>query len=134
MTRRSLLSAAAGVAVLQHSLTAQGSDGASKLPAPANGRIPVAFPISDGATVIDYSGPWEVFQDTQVPAGDRNVPGFDLYTVSNTTDPVTVSGGMKVVPNYTFADAPTPKVIVIPAQSGGTALLDWIRKTSGKAT
>jgi len=133
MTRRTLLSAAAGVAALQHSLTAQSPAESSKLTAPADGRIPVAFPISEGATVIDYCGPWEVFQDTQVPIGDRNVAGFDLYTVSNSTDPVTVSGGMKVIPNYTFANAPAPKVIVIPAQTGGAALLDWIRKASGKA-
>ena len=127
MTRRGLLAAAAGVAALQQSLTAQD---ASKLPAPAGGKIPVAFPISDGAVVIDYSGPWEVFQDTQVPSGDKNVPGFELYTVAASLDPVTVSGGMKVIPNYKFADAPAPKVIVIPAQSGSDAMTEWIRKAS----
>jgi transcriptional regulator GlxA family with amidase domain/YHS domain-containing protein len=130
MKRRTLLAAAAGAAVLQHSLKAQASAAAAKLPAPAEGRIPVAFPISDGAVVIDYSGPWEVFQDTQVPSGDKNVPGFDLFTVAKSTDPVTVSGGMKVVPNYSFANAPAPRVIVIPAQSGGDAMLEWIRKAS----
>lgn len=134
MTRRGLLTAAAGVAALQQSLTAQDTAAAAKLPAPAEGKIPVAFPISQGAVVIDYSGPWEVFQDVQVPSGDKNVPGFDLYTVAASLDPVKVSGGMKVVPNYTFGDAPAPKVIVIPAQSGaGDAMFEWIKKASAAA-
>ena len=28
---------------------------------PAEGSIPVAFPISEGAVIIDFCGPWEVF-------------------------------------------------------------------------
>ena len=105
-----------------------------KLSPPENGRIPVAFLISEGAVVIDYSGPWEVFQDTTVPKGNDSVSGFQLYTVSDTTEPVRVSGGMKVIPNYSFENAPAPKVIVIPAQQGGSdAMLDWIRKASKTA-
>ena len=30
---------------------------------PAQGSIPVAFLISEGAQMIDFAGPWEVFQD-----------------------------------------------------------------------
>lgn len=129
MTRRTLLTAA-GIAALQRTLTGQTSGAAGSLPAPPNGAIPVAFPITEGAVVIDYCGPWEVFQDTQVPSGDKNVNGFELFTVSNTTDPLTVSGGMKVIPNYSFANAPVPKVIVIPAQKGNDALTEWIRNAS----
>ena len=58
---------------------------------------------------------------------------FGLYTVAETRDPIRTSGGMKIVPEYTFDDAPQPKVIVIPAQSGGTKLVAWIKKSSEKA-
>ncbi len=133
MTRRTVLASAVGFAAAQHSLPALAQGSSGKLPAPAAGRIPVAFPISPGAVVIDYSGPWEVFQDVQVPSGDKNVPGFELYTVSNTTDPITVSGGMKVIPNYSFDNVPPPKVIVIPAQQGNKAMIDWIRKSAASA-
>jgi transcriptional regulator GlxA family with amidase domain len=35
---------------------------------------------------------------------------------------------MKVVPDFSFKNAPAPKVVVIPAQNGeGQAALDWIR-------
>lgn len=104
---------------------------AGKLTPPADGSIPVAFLISDGAVVIDFCGPWEVFNNAM--AGSR-MDAFHLYTVSETADPITTSGGMKVVPNYTIANAPAPKVIVIPAQRDKSqAVLEWVRKSSKTA-
>jgi putative intracellular protease/amidase/YHS domain-containing protein len=96
---------------------------------PDKDPIPVAFLISDGAVVIDFCGPWEVFQDTMVPS--RPDMPFRLYTVAETTKPIRTNGGMEIVPEYTIANAPVPKVIVIPAQSEPSpAVLDWIRKSS----
>jgi putative intracellular protease/amidase/YHS domain-containing protein len=96
---------------------------------PAQGSIPVAFVISKGAQVIDFTGPWEVFQDVIVPG--RTDHPFRLYTVSESTAPIHTSGGMKIVPDYTFENAPAPKVIVIPAQSEPSeATLDWIRRST----
>jgi putative intracellular protease/amidase/YHS domain-containing protein len=94
---------------------------------PAQGSIPVAFLISKGAVMIDFTGPWEVFQDVMVPG--RTDHPFRLYTVSESTSPIHASGGMKIVPDYTFGNAPAPKVIVIPAQSQPSeATLEWLRK------
>jgi putative intracellular protease/amidase/YHS domain-containing protein len=96
---------------------------------PTQGSIPVAFLISEGAQVIDFTGPWEVFQDVMVPG--RTDHPFRLYTVSESTSPIHTSGGMKIVPDYTFENAPAPKVIVIPAQSKPSeATLEWIRKST----
>src|SRR5262249_8690976 len=96
---------------------------------PDNGRIPVAFLISDGAVVIDFCGPWDVFQDVMIPSSDE-IP-FRLYTVAETKKPIRTSGGMQIVPDYTIKNAPPPKVIVIPAQSTrSAAVLEWIRKSS----
>jgi len=90
--------------------------------------IPVAFVISEGAVVIDFCGPWEVFRDVVLPSGDHP---FRLYTISDKTAPITAGGGMKIVPDYTFANAPAPKAIVIPAQSEPSkAMLDWIRQST----
>ena len=102
---------------------------ANPLKPPANGSIPVAFVISEGAVVIDFCGPWEVFRDVNVP-GREDHP-FRLYTVSDKTASIQAGGGMKIVPDYTFAEAPAPKVIVIPAQhEPSPAMLEWIRKSS----
>jgi transcriptional regulator GlxA family with amidase domain/YHS domain-containing protein len=101
----------------------------NSLKPPAKDPIPVAFLISDGAVVIDFCGPWEVFQDVMV-ASRQDMP-FRLYTVAETRKPIRTSGGMQIVPDYTIADAPSPKVIVIPAQNKPSeAMLDWIRKSS----
>lgn len=91
--------------------------------------IPVAFLIDDNATVIDFAGPWEVFQD----AGVANIPGFEMFTVAPTKAPLRATGGLQIVPDYTLADAPPAKVIVIPAQKGGRTALPgepkvaWLR-------
>lgn len=50
-------------------------------------------------------------------------------------DPVKVGGGMRVLPDYTYKDAPAPKIIVIPAMNmvGLPAdLFNWIREASTK--
>ena len=118
-------------------LEAEGSD-VNKL-TPPEGSIPVAFAMSRGATMIDFAGPWEVFQDVMVMnarkqenGGQENQEGhrhpFQLYTVSEKTEAIEASGGMKIVPDYTFENAPAPKVVVIPAQAGSPALHAWLRK------
>ncbi len=103
----------------------------NKLTPPAKGKIPVAFAISEGATVIDFAGPWEVFQDVHVSGRGSNMDEqmpFQLYTVSENTEPITGSGGLKLVPDYTFDSAPQPKVIVVGAQRGSKALHAWLNK------
>src|SRR5213596_969063 len=102
---------------------------ANSLKPPAQGQIPVAFVISDGAVIIDFCGPWEVFRDVNIP-GLEDGP-FRLYTVSDTTSPIHAGGGMQIIPDYTFASALAPKVIVIPAQSKPSeAMLKWIREST----
>lgn len=104
-----------------------------KLTPPAKGKIPVAFAISEGVTVIDFAGPWEVFQDVMIPSRgsnhDEQMP-FQLYTVAETTESLRGSAGLQLLPDYTFESAPQPKVVVVPAQRGGKALHAWLRKMS----
>ena len=105
---------------------------ANPLKPPAHGSIPVAFLLSDGAVMIDFSGPWEVFQDVNIPG--RSDAAFSLYTVAASKNPIRASGGMKIAPDYTFANAPAPKILVIPAQSDPSAATkDWIRKVAKNA-
>lgn len=98
---------------------------------PAQGSIPVAFLISDGAVLIDFIGPWEVFGSVMIHG---RMDFFQLYTVAETSKPVSAGGGMKIVPDHTLETAPAPKVIVIPAQKEPSqAVLDWIRKSAKTA-
>ena len=91
---------------------------------PPSGPINVAFIISKNANVMDIAGAWEVFGDTMLTSkgqpwtgGDDMVMPFNTYTVSDSLDPVDANG-LTVVPNYSFANAPKPRIIVIPAQGG----------------
>jgi transcriptional regulator GlxA family with amidase domain len=146
MKRREFLtvSAAAGVlAALPGPVFGQSGTDASATPGavhplqpPAQGSIPVAFLVSQGAVLIDFAGPWEVFQDVYVPSRsadmDDQMP-FRLYTVSESTQPIRISGGLQIVPDYTFENAPPPKIVVIPAQKGSPGAADWIRKSARHA-
>ena len=108
---------------------------ATKLVPPAHGKIPVAFIIGRGAETIDFVGPWMAFQFAiRLPSpGSMSMEDlelFQLYTVADRKDPVRVSGGMRVIPDYTYADAPEPKVVVIPGTTTSPEMLDWIRKVA----
>jgi transcriptional regulator GlxA family with amidase domain len=104
-----------------------------RLRPPPHGPISVAVLLSNGANVIDFTGPWEVFQDTMVPArGDRHeeqMP-FQLYTVADSKEPVRLTGGLHLVPDYGVQDAPPPRVIVVPAMKASDRVLAWLRKVS----
>jgi transcriptional regulator GlxA family with amidase domain len=99
---------------------------------PAKEKIPVAFVITDNAVTIDFAGPWEVFKDVFVQDRGKAMAeqaAFRLYTVSDSREPVTTSGGMRIIPDYTFDDAPAPAIVVVPAQRGRSPkMLAWIRK------
>jgi YHS domain-containing protein/putative intracellular protease/amidase len=137
MTRRDLLKTniALGLAAVSHGNAAVTTPAVlNPLKPPASGSIPVAFLISDGAVMIDFAGPWEVFQDALVIKRHENTPVFQLYTVAETLDPIRASAGMKIVPDFTFQTAPSPKVVVIPAQQGRSEpTLNWIRKSAESA-
>jgi transcriptional regulator GlxA family with amidase domain len=105
-----------------------------KLKAPADNKIPVAFVLTESATMIDFAGPWEVFQDVMFDKDGTHTMPFQLYTVSDSRKPIRTSGGMQVVPDYTFADAPPPRIVVVGAQRGSSKeMLDWLRAQHGRA-
>ena len=104
------------------------------------GKIPVAVMLDEAATMMDFAGPWEVFQDVIV----ADVPGYYLYTVApqmkeyNTTGnvlPGHVMNGLRFTPDYTFENAPQPKVIVMGAQANfsGKEKVAWLQKAAPAA-
>jgi putative intracellular protease/amidase/YHS domain-containing protein len=106
---------------------------ANPLKPPVHGSIPVAFVISKNTVLIDFAGPWEVFEVASYAVSVVNGvkdEAFQLYTVAETTKPIHASG-VKITPDYPFNSAPAPKIIVIPQQEGATEnMLDWIRKST----
>jgi transcriptional regulator GlxA family with amidase domain len=144
MNRRDLLTAAAAAALV----TAETSPAlAAEQPTPhfepksvkplrppSKGKIPVAFLISSDAQVIDFTGPWEVFQDVHVSSRgttmDERMP-FELFTVAESTAPIRATGGLKIVPDHDFASASAPRLIVVPAQQQPSAATkEWLKKAA----
>lgn len=140
----SLAAAAAAVAPIARASTAERADAAGSAPvpdghltapltAPVGRDIRVAFLISEGAEVVDFTGPWGVFE--YVLLGDDNHNPFKLYTVAASRNPVKVSGGLMVEPDYAFASAPPPDVIVVPAlddEKLAPSALRWLRAAAPK--
>jgi hypothetical protein len=84
----------------------------------------VAILIFDGVQIIDYSGPYEVFADAD----------YDVFTVAETRRPVipAAGDGERVMPKYTFADAPQADLVVIPGgdfeAKRNSAAVAWIKR------
>ncbi len=108
----------------------------TKLTPPAKGGLRVAIPISKGATVIDFAGPWDVFTSVMIPERGQTMSDqmpFQLLLVSEKTDPVVVEGGMKIVPDYAFEKVPECQIVVVPAQADSKSMQEWLRKNAPAA-
>lgn len=88
--------------------------------------IRVGIVLFDGVEPIDYTGPYETFAQA----------GFGVSTVS--ADGKAVTGmGLKITPDYSFANAPQFDILVVPGgdvdrAEHDRALLDFIRQRSVK--
>jgi putative intracellular protease/amidase len=82
----------------------------------------VAILVFNGVAMIDYSGPYEVF----------NHAGYNVYAVAATKHSIRSEEGLEVVPKYGFADAPQADIVVIPGGAyeapGNSATVAWIKK------
>jgi putative intracellular protease/amidase/YHS domain-containing protein len=117
-------------AIAEASATNPSINVSAPLNAPAAGNLPVAFVLGKGAEVLDFAGPLEVFAGAVTKDGTSL---FAPYMVAERKEPVTVGGGMKVVPDHDFNSAPPPKLIVIPAMNftaSNVEMFDWIRVAS----
>lgn len=89
--------------------------------------------IFDAAEELDFAGRWEVFT-TARKEGDR------VVTISERGETITAAKGLRVVPDHSFADAPTLDVLVVPGGEGArrsvnnVPLLDWIKSTAAGCT
>jgi transcriptional regulator GlxA family with amidase domain len=134
MKRREFVTSVAGLGMMTlagagESRAGQASAVVPRLVPPADRLIQVACAISDATTSIDFVGPEAVFQTWYPAPGPRgHAPRFKIFTVAATIEPVS---GM--VPDWTYETAPTPDIVVVPAQIGSPALHEWLRGVSRSA-
>jgi transcriptional regulator GlxA family with amidase domain len=103
----------------------------------------VLFP---DAEELDWAGPYEVFgmaaallgerelQNAPVSDAEREASELRVFTVAETHEPVRCRKGLRVVPEYDFADAPRIDVVLVPGGQGtrsevaNPVMIDWLRK------
>src|SRR5437868_6105508 len=66
-------------------------------------------------TQLDLTGPYEVF---------IKFPAAKVHLIWKTRAPVTAGGGMRIVPDMTFAECPQLDLICVPGGAGMNALLN----------
>ena len=97
----------------------------------------VAIVIYDNAEPLDWTGPFEVYNDAAHYGAVRGENAFNVYVVSKTKDPVNAQG-MTVVPQYSIADAPKPDIVLFPGGPSAKVYDDpeffaWAKKVSNEA-
>ena len=95
---------------------------------PSRTPLLVAFVMGPHATIIDFAGPWEAFGDVMLSSQHDMKFGFEMAMVSDSKQPLNLSG-MIVTPKYTYRDFPSqPNVIVVGAQHDHSpAKIAWIK-------
>lgn len=100
--------------------------------------IVVEFVVTDGADLIDFAGPAEVFNFVRLPGHPNDSPYIE-YIVSDKMDPVRLvggsfdpakQGGFVVTPNYTFDTAPPADIVMVGGQARYSPTpkeLEWLR-------
>lgn len=95
----------------------------------------VAILVFDDVEVLDFAGPYEVFN----VAGElgEDTP-FSVFSVGLTGAPAVGRGGFTVLPSYSLDDAPPPDVLVVPGGAGtrplvhDERLLAWLRERAAE--
>jgi transcriptional regulator GlxA family with amidase domain len=87
----------------------------------------VAIVLYQGAEILDFAGPAEVFASASHFAGEA----FDVYTVARTVEPIVAQGFIKITPQYSIDSAPRPDFVIIPgggseALSSDPAMQKWL--------
>lgn len=89
----------------------------------------VAILMFDEVEVLDFAGPFEVFGVTRINGEAQ----FHVFTVAATSAPVTARNGLKILPEYEFANCPLPDLLVVPGGNGTRSvmrdehILNWVR-------
>lgn len=104
----------------------------------------VGILIFPDVEVLDFAGPYEVFSRTRLVPGiesrrnDDSAP-FRVFTIAKTAATVTAIGGLRVLPDYDFGNAPPLDLLIVPGGFGTRSLLAdadslaWIQQVSQQA-
>jgi transcriptional regulator GlxA family with amidase domain len=92
--------------------------------------------LFDEVEVLDFCGPLEVFSAVRLCEQSRrqDKSPFEVVLIAQHGQTVTTTGGMKLIPNYSFRDSPELDIMVVPGGWGtrkeisNEILLAWLAK------
>ena len=98
-------------------------------------RKRVGIVIFDNVEVLDFCGPFEVFSAARLDDNRRReeLSPFEVLVVAENKEPVTATGGMRVIPNWVFETCPKLDILVVPGGWGtrkeieNEAMIKWLR-------
>src|SRR5215469_12202075 len=101
----------------------------------------VGIVLYDQVEELDFVGPYETFKVASFLAarqlGRETLP-LKVFTVAETPNLVATSGGLRIQPDYSFADVPQIHLLVIPGgnsrpQLENAAMMTWLAQVSPQA-
>ncbi|HEX2224856.1 MAG TPA: DJ-1/PfpI family protein [Thermoanaerobaculia bacterium] len=105
-------------------------------PLPTDRPLRAGFLVVDGVYNTELMAPYDVFQHTTY----HTQPGIEVFTISPNGQPVTTAEGLRILPHYSFANAPALDILVVPSTRGSMdrdlqnqELIDWVRQVGGQA-
>jgi transcriptional regulator GlxA family with amidase domain len=132
--------AATAPASLATAAAVAGGAAMTRVPPPADlprdRPLRAGFLIVDGVYGTELVAPFDVLQHTVF----HTRPGIDAFTVSADGGKVKTAEGLTIEARYSFADAPSIDILVIPSAQhnmdsdlGNEALIAWLAKTGKQA-
>ena len=98
-------------------------------------RKHVGIVVFNDIEVLDFCGPFEVFSATRLNEEKRRdeLSPFEVSLVAETLSYITTTGGMRVMPQYSFENCPRIDILVVPGGWGtrkelnNPVMLEWLR-------
>lgn len=98
----------------------------------------VGIVLFDDVEVLDFAGPFEVLSVTTYPDQDPDTTAlkpFQVRTVSEHGNMITARNGLKVVPDFSFCNAPHFDIVIVPGGLGARKrelhnphMIKWIQE------
>lgn len=86
--------------------------------------------IYEQVAELDFVGPQQVFA-----ASNSQLEGGNVVTIAASTEPIRGVGGLQMIPDYSFDDAPKLDVLLLPGTAevneyalNNESAIDWVRK------
>ena len=105
---------------------------------PPDRPLAAGFLIVDGVYNSELMAPYDIFHHT--PFHTKPAPGIEVFTVSPDGAVVTTFEGLKLIPHYSFADAPPIDILVVPSAEGSMdrdlenqEMMTWVREVGARA-